>query len=148
MTLSIKPFKAFRPLQKRVEEVVLPTFDNLTNKQLNKILKESEYNFLNVVSPKAFYPNITKKNSKKHAYEHLESMIKNNIIFQEKEECFYIYCLDKYNKKQFGIVASIEFVEGNNKILKHEAIFKARSNSIMETIEPVAYTHLTLPTKA
>ena len=99
MTLSIKPFKAFRPLQKRVEEVVLPTFDNLTNKQLNKILKESEYNFLNVVSPKAFYPNITKKNSKKHAYEHLESMIR------------------------------------NNKILKHEAIFKARSNSIMETIE-------------
>ena len=69
MTLSIKPFKAFRPLQKRVEEVVLPTFDNLTNKQLNKILKESEYNFLNVVSPKAFYPNITKKNSKKHAYD-------------------------------------------------------------------------------
>ena len=135
MTLSIKPFKAFRPLQKRVEEVVLPTFDNLTNKQLNKILKESEYNFLNVVSPKAFYPNITKKNSKKHAYEHLESMIKNNIIFQEKEECFYIYCLDKYNKKQFGIVASIEFEEGNNQILKHEAIFKARSNSIMETIE-------------
>ena len=135
MTLSIKPFKAFRPLQKRVEEVVLPTFDNLTNKQLDKILKESEYNFLNVVSPKAFYPNITKKNSKKHAYEHLESMIKNNIIFQEKEECFYVYCLDKYNKKQFGIVASIEFEEGNNKILKHEAIFKARSNSIMETIE-------------
>ena len=42
MTLSIKPFKAFRPLQKRVEEVVLPTFDNLTNKQLNKILKESQ----------------------------------------------------------------------------------------------------------
>ena len=81
MTLSIKPFKAFRPLQKRVEEVVLPTFDNLTNKHLNKILKESEYNFLNVVSPKAFYPNITKKNSKKHAYEHLESMISNNIIF-------------------------------------------------------------------
>ena len=135
MTLSIKPFKAFRPQQKRAEEVVLPTFDNLTNKQLNKILKDSEYNFLNVVSPKAFYPNITKKNSKKHAIEHLKSMIDNNIIFQENEECFYVYCLDKYNKMQFGIVASIEFREGNYKILKHEAIFKSRSNSIMETIE-------------
>ena len=61
MTVSIRPFKAFRPDEKWVEEVVLPTFDNLTEKQLNKILKKSKYNFLNVVSPEAFYPNISKK---------------------------------------------------------------------------------------
>ena len=65
MALLMKPFKAFRPQKKRVEEVILPTFDNLTPQQLNKILKKSEYNFLNVVSPKAFYPNISKTNSKK-----------------------------------------------------------------------------------
>ena len=47
MTVSIRPFKAFRPDEKWVEEVVLPTFDNLTEKQLNKILKKSKYNFLN-----------------------------------------------------------------------------------------------------
>ena len=45
MALLMKPFKAFRPQKKRVEEVILPTFDNLTPQQLNKILKKSEYNF-------------------------------------------------------------------------------------------------------
>ena len=135
MALLMKPFKAFRPQKKRVEEVILPTFDNLTPKQLNKILKKTEYNFLNVVSPKAFYPNISKTNSKKHAYNHLNAMISNKILIQEKTECLYIYRLNKYNKNQYGIVTSIEFDEGNKKILKHEAIFKSRSTSILETIE-------------
>ena len=96
MSLTVKPFRAFRPQAKRVKEVVLPTFDNLTEKQLNKILKESEYNFLNVVSPEAFYPGISKTNSRKHAYDHLQSMIRNKIIFQEDDECFYVYHLNKY----------------------------------------------------
>ena len=135
MVFLVKPFKAYRPLKRRVEEVVLPTFDNLTDKQLKKILNQSEYNFLNVVSPKAFYPNISKKNSKKHAFDHLDAMIKNKIIIQEKSESFYVYCLNKYDKSQFGIVASIEFDRRNKRILKHEAIYKARSNSILETIE-------------
>ena len=92
MVFLVKPFKAYRPLKRRLEEVVLPTFDNLTDKQLKKILNQSEYNFLNVVSPKAFYPNISKKNSKKHAFDHLDAMIKNKIIIQEKSESFYVYC--------------------------------------------------------
>ena len=103
MALLMKPFKAFRPQKKRVEEVILPTFDNLTPQQLNKILKKTEYNFLNVVSPKAFYPNISKTNSKKHAYNHLNAMISNKILIQEKTECFYIYRLNKYNKNQYGL---------------------------------------------
>jgi len=45
MSLTVKPFRAFRPQAKRVKEVVLPTFDNLTEKQLNKILKESDNGF-------------------------------------------------------------------------------------------------------
>ena len=135
MVFLVKPFKAYRPLKQRLEEVVLPTFDNLTDKQLKKILNQSEYNFLNVVSPKAFYPNISKKNSKKHAFDHLDAMIKNKIIIQEKSEAFYVYRLNKYDKNQFGIVASIEFDRRNKRILKHEAIYKARSNSILETIE-------------
>ncbi len=135
MAFSVNPFKAYRPKKKRVEEVVLPTFDNLSDKQLNKILKETEYNFLNVVSPQAFYPNISKQNSRKHAFDHLKAMIVNKIIVQEKTECFYIYCLNKYKKNQFGIVASIEFTQGNKKILKHESIYKSRSNSILKTIE-------------
>ena len=90
MSLTVKPFRAFRPQAKRVKEVVLPTFDNLTEKQLNKILKESEYNFLNVVSPEAFYPGISKTNSRKHAYDHLQSMIRNKI---NKSTVYRDFCL-------------------------------------------------------
>ena len=136
MALSVNPFRAFRPQAKRVREVVLPTFDNLTEKQLNKILKESEYNFLNVVSPEAFYPGISKKNSRKHAHDHLNSMIKNKVIFQENDECFYVYHLNKYNKNLYGIVASININKvSKRKILKHEAIYKERSKSILKTIQ-------------
>ena len=98
MAFSVNPFKAYRPKKRRVEEVVLPTIDNLSDKQLNKILKQTEYNFLNVISPQAFYPNISKRNSRRHAFDHLNAMIKNKIIIEEKTECFYIYCLNKYNK--------------------------------------------------
>ena len=135
MPLSIKPFKAFRPETKWVEEVVLPTFDNLTIKGLNRILKKSKYNFLNVVSPEAFYPGISKKNSRKHAADHLKKMIDNKVIFQENSACFYIYCLQKYGKKQFGVVASIDIKKNNRNILKHEGIYKSKSNSIQKTIE-------------
>ena len=136
MSLTVKPFRAFRPQAKRVKEVVLPTFDNLTEKQLNKILKESEYNFLNVVSPEAFYPGISKTNSRKHAYDHLQSMIRNKIIFQEDDECFYVYHLNKYKKNLYGIVASININnQSKKKILKHEAIYNERSKSILKTLK-------------
>ena len=136
MSLTVKPFRAFRPQAKRVKEVVLPTFDNLTEKQLNKILKESEYNFLNVVSPEAFYPGISKTNSRKHAYDHLQLMIRNKIIFQEDDECFYVYHLNKYKKNLYGIVASININnQSKKKILKHEAIYNERSKSILKTLK-------------
>ena len=135
MTVSIRPFKAFRPDEKWVEEVVLPTFDNLTEKQLNKILKKSKYNFLNVVSPEAFYPNISKKNSRRHASRHLKEMIDNKVIFQDSSNCFYVYCLHKYGKKQFGIVASVNVKNKNKNILKHEDIYVSKANSILKTIE-------------
>jgi len=135
MTVSIRPFKAFRPDKKWVEEVVLPTFDNLTEKQLDKILKKSKYNFLNVVSPEAFYPNISKKNSRRHASQHLKEMIDNEIIFQDSCNCFYVYCLHKYGKKQFGLVASVNVKNKNKNILKHEDIYASKANSILKTIE-------------
>ena len=134
MTVSIRPFKAFRPDKKWVEEVVLPTFDNLTERQLDKILKKSKYNFLNVVSPEAFYPGISIKNSRKHASQHLKEMIDNKVIFQDKSDCFYIYCLHKYRKKQFGIVASVDIKSNNKNILKHEDIYISKANSILKTI--------------
>jgi len=45
MVFLVKPFKAYRPLKRRVEEVVLPTFDNLTDKQLKKILNSIRVQF-------------------------------------------------------------------------------------------------------
>lgn len=135
MPVSIQPFKAFRPDKKWVEEVVLPTFDNLTERELDKILKKSKYNFLNVVSPEAFYPDISKKNSRKHASDHLKEMIDNKIIFQDTCKSYYIYCLHKYGKRQFGIVASIDIKKNNKSILKHEDIYISKAKSISKTIE-------------
>ena len=135
MTLSIKPFKALRPKTSLLNKVVMPAFDNLKENELLKIMKNSKWNFLNVISPEAFYPGISKSLSKKHSVEHLSSMIDNNIVFLEKKESYYIYRLTKYNKSQFGVIASVDIKKNNPLILKHENILKARSDRILKTIK-------------
>ena len=90
MSLSIKPFRALRAKSHLVKKVVMPAFDNLNASDLSKIMKNSKWNFLNVISPEAFYPSISKKLSKKYSLDHLSSMIKENILIQEKKESFYI----------------------------------------------------------
>ena len=135
MTLSIKPFKALRPKTSLLNKVVMPAFDNLKENELLKIMKNSKWNFLNVISPEAFYPGISKSLSKKHSVEHLSSMIDNNIVFLEKKESYYIYRLKKYNKSQFGVIASVDIKKNNPLILKHENTLKVRSNRILKTIK-------------
>ena len=135
MTLSIKPFKALRPKTSLLNKVVMPAFDNLKENELLKIMKNSKWNFLNVISPEAFYPGISKSLSKKHSVEHLSSMIDNNIVFLEKKESYYIYRLKKYNKSQFGVIASVDIKKNNPLILKHENTLKARSDRILKTIK-------------
>ena len=133
MTLSIKPFKALRSKPSLIKKVIMPAFDNFNSNDLIKIMKNSRWNFLNVISPEAFYPEISKRLSKKHSLDHLSSMIKENIIFLEKKESFYLYRLNKYNKSQYGIVASIDIKKKNPYILKHENTLKARSDRILIT---------------
>ena len=133
MTLSIKPFKALRSKPSLIKKVIMPAFDNFNSNDLIKIMKNSRWNFLNVISPEAFYPEISKRLSKKHSLDHLSSMIKENIIFLEKKESFYLYRLNKYNKSQYGIVASIDIKKKNPYILKHENTLKARSDRILRT---------------
>ena len=135
MTLSIKPFKALRPKPTFLNKVVMPAFDNLKENELIKIMKNSKWNFLNVISPEAFYPGISKSLSKKHSIEHLTSMVDNEIIFLEKKDSYYLYRLTKYNKSQYGIIASIDIKKNNPSILKHENILAARSELILKTIK-------------
>ena len=148
MSLNIKPFRALRAKNHLVKKVVMPAFDNLNTSDLSKIMKNSKWNFLNVISPEAFYPGISKKLSKKYSLDHLSAMIRENIVFQEDKDSFYIYRLDKYNKSQFGIVASIGINKRNPKILKHEHTLEARCDRILRTtkntniqVGPVYFSH-------
>ena len=64
MSLNIRPFRALRAKNHLVKKVVMPAFDNLNAEDISKIIKNSKWNFLNVISPEAFYPGISKKLSK------------------------------------------------------------------------------------
>ena len=148
MSLNIRPFRALRAKNHLVKKVVMPAFDNLNAEDISKIIKNSKWNFLNVISPEAFYPGISKKLSKKHSLDHLSAMIDEKIIFQEEKESFYIYQLEKYNKSQFGIVASIDINKKNPMILKHEKTLEARCDRILRTtrntniqVGPVYFSH-------
>ena len=80
MSLNIRPFRALRAKNHLVKKVVMPAFDNLNAEDISKIIKNSKWNFLNVISPEAFYPGISKKLSKKHSLDHLSAMIDEKII--------------------------------------------------------------------
>ena len=89
MSLNIKPFRALRAKNHLVKKVIMPAFDNLNASDLSKIMKNSKWNFLNVISPEAFYPGISKKLSKKYSLDHLSSMIKENIVFIFKSQAAF-----------------------------------------------------------
>ena len=120
----IKPFKGLRPAPNLAEKVASPPYDVLSSDEARKLAKDNPYSFLHISKPEIDLPIETNQYDEKvykKGAENLKKFIKEKILIQDEEPCFYIYRLIMGKHTQSGIVASASIVDYNNSKIKiHE----------------------------
>ena len=119
-----KPFKAVRPMPMYAHLVAALPYDVMTSDEAREKVKDNPYSFLHVDKAEIDLPLGTDLYSEevyKKAAANLKSLETDEIMRQDKTDCFYIYEQTWKGRTQTGLVgcASIdEYIDG--KIKKHE----------------------------
>ena len=118
------PFKALRPHRQFVKAVASYPYDVVSVKEAREIVKDNPLNFLHVEKSEIDLQSSPAENDESQyeiAKSKLDKMIEQNVLFQEKKDCFYIYRQRVGTHAQYGIVAAISLAEyESGEIKKHE----------------------------
>ena len=120
----ILPFKALRPIKDKANEVVAPPYDIINSAEAKLLAKGKPYSFLHISKPEIDLEKGTSFNDEsvyKKGAENFKKFINDKVLYQDKDECLYIYEITLNNRTQtgFGCIASIE-AYNKNIIKKHE----------------------------
>jgi uncharacterized protein (DUF1015 family) len=120
----IKPFRGFRPLTKYAKQIASRPYDVLNSEEAREEARGNPFSFLHIVKPEIdlppdidhYSPEVYNKGK-----ENLEKMIKDGILFQDREEYLYVYAQTMWAKTQYGLVGCAGVSDYlNNNIKKHE----------------------------
>lgn len=121
---EIVPFKALRPQKQYVKAVASPPYDVVNREEAQKIAAGNPLSFLHVEKSEIDLPDdIVAPNYAiyERAKRNLDKLIRDEVLFQEKKACLYIYAQEMQCCRQFGIVGGISVAEyERGKIKKHE----------------------------
>ena len=120
----ILPFKALRPSLDKASDVIAPPYDVLDSNEARIMAKDKPYSFLHISKPEIDLEEGIQFNDErvyKKGAENLKRFINEKVLYQDKNECIYIYEITLNNKTQtgFGCIASVE-AYNKNIIKKHE----------------------------
>ncbi|MEH6892435.1 DUF1015 family protein [Bacillus sp. JJ864] len=122
--VTIKPFRAIRPIQGRAKEVAALPYDVLNSKEAKEIAKDNPYSFLRVDKAEIdLDPSISPYDSEVYekAKGNLQYLMKSGVLIQEEQPCLYIYELIMNGRSQTGLVVCTSIDEYiNDTIKKHE----------------------------
>ncbi len=120
----LKPFRGYRPQKEYAKQIASRPYDVLNSEEAREEARGNPYSFLHVVKPEIdlpadhdhYSPEVYNKGKM-----NLERMIKDGILFQDKEEFLYVYAQTMWAKTQYGLVgcAGVSDYISNN-IKKHE----------------------------
>ncbi len=120
----IRPFRGLRPYAKYAPEVLAPPYDVLNTAEAREQAKGRPLSFLHISKPEIDLPEGTDPYDLK-VYQtgalNLQHLIKEQVLFREAKECYYLYRLTMAEHVQTGLVAIASvpaYVE--NTIKKHE----------------------------
>ena len=122
----ILPFKALRPSLDKASDVIAPPYDVLDSNEARIMAKDKPYSFLHISKPEIDLEEGIQFNDErvyKKGAENLKRFINEKVLYQDKNECIYIYEITLNNKTQtgFGCIASVEAY--NKNIIKIFIIF-------------------------
>lgn len=120
---KIIPFKGLRPQKKYADKVATLPYDVVSVAEAREF-KKDPYNFYHVTRSEIDLPESVDVHSQlvyDRALENLESMIKDKIMVQDTEPCYYIYELIMNGRSQTGLVCGSSIEDYWNGIVKkHE----------------------------
>ena len=122
--VKVFPFRGLRPISEKAAEIASPPYDVLNAQEAKTIVKEYPNSFLRINKAECEYDDGTDPHSEtvyKKAKESLFLFIKNGLMIQDEQPCFYIYRLTINNQCQTGLCCVMSIEDYNNGIIKkHE----------------------------
>ncbi len=119
----ITPFKGLRPKKELASQVATLPYDVVSVAEAREFRKE-KYNFYHVTRSEIDLPENIDVHSfsvYERAKENLDSFLKEKILIQDKEPCYYIYELVMNGRSQTGLVCGSSIDDYNEGIIKkHE----------------------------
>jgi uncharacterized protein (DUF1015 family) len=120
----IRPFAGLRPLPEYTSQVIAPPYDVLNTEEARIRANNRPWSFLHISKPEIDLPVNTNPYSEEvyaKGAENLQNMLKNGILKQDKQACYYLYRLTMNQHQQTGLVAVASVADYNsNRIRKHE----------------------------
>jgi uncharacterized protein (DUF1015 family) len=120
---KITPFKGLRPKKELAAEVATLPYDVVSVAEAREFRKD-KYNFYHVTRSEIDLPENVDVHSfsvYEKAKENLDAMIKEKILIQDSDPCYYIYELVMNGRSQTGLVCGSSIEDYNNGIIKkHE----------------------------
>jgi uncharacterized protein (DUF1015 family) len=120
---KITPFKGLRPTKNLAAEVATLPYDVVSVAEAREF-KKFPYNFYHVTRAEIDLPdNIDVHSGQVYekAKENLDAMIRDKVLIQDTEPCYYIYELVMDGRSQTGLVCGSSIDDYNNGIVKkHE----------------------------
>lgn len=121
---TIRPFRAFRPRPDLAAEVAAKPYDVLTSEEARLEAHDHPYSFLHVGKPEIdLDPTIDVYDKRVYAQakENLDTLMRENVIVQDKAPCLYLYAQTMGTHVQYGLVGCASVEEYfDNTIKKHE----------------------------
>ncbi len=120
---KITPFEGLRPTPALAPEVATLPYDVVSVAEA-RAFKKQPNNFYHVTRSEIDLPEFVDVHSQQvydKAKENLECMIRDGILIQDKEPCYYIYELEMNGRAQTGLICSSSIDDYNKGIIKkHE----------------------------
>ncbi len=139
---EVLPFKAIRPAEDKVTDVISYSFENYTSAELSAILAKNPYSFLQIIMAGAT-PNSPKLPAKDR-FDRIKTTYKTfreqHYYQQEQTPCYYVYRKKNSQGVFTGIIAKTSTLDYKNTIIKkHEEIISSRKKNFAKYLKQVGF---------
>jgi len=130
--VTVRPFKAYRPPKTLVEEIAALPYDVVNTEEAAAFAKGKPWSFFHVTRPEIDLPReVDIHDDRVYAQGRaaLDRFMREGILVQDKEPCFYIYAQKMDEYVQTGIVGCVSADEYNADLIKkHELTRKDKED--------------------
>ena len=129
---TLRPFRAYRPLPRHAAAVASRPYDVLSSQEARQEAEGDPLSFLHVGKPEIDLPvdlDLYDDRVYQKGRENLQRLIRDGILVQDAEPCFYVYAQTMGDHTQAGFVGCASVQEYlNDAIKKHELTRKEKED--------------------